>query len=153
MNTVRTTPDVLEPRLGTGTEWVVDASGCCADSLQDIALIRCICDQVVADIGVTVLGQPQFHRFGGPAGVTALYMLSESHLACHTYPEYGFATFNLYCCRERAAWNWQGVLSEKLDAKIVHVRHLARGLSQDLAAASGSAEPGFNRFSEQGQDR
>lgn len=96
----------------------MDASGCNVSSLRDCALIQRICQQVVADIGVKVVGEPQCHRFDGPGGVTALYMLSESHLACHTYPEYGLATFNLYCCRERAAWDWQGMLSEMLDAKL-----------------------------------
>lgn len=153
MSIARTTPSALEPNLGTGTEWVVDASGCDARSLQDVNLIRRICEQVVADIGVTVVGEPQCHRFGGPAGVTALYMLSESHLACHTYPEYGLATFNLYCCRERAAWNWEGALSEMLDAKVVHVRQLSRGLAREVAVVSGSPELGFKEFSEQGLDR
>ena len=40
-----------------------------------------------------------WHKFGGEGGVTGLIMLTESHLACHTYPEYQTATFNLYCCR------------------------------------------------------
>jgi len=32
-------------------------------------------------------------------GVTGLLLLTESHLACDTFPERGFASFNLYCCR------------------------------------------------------
>ena len=32
-------------------------------------------------------------------GVTGLLLLTESHLACHTYPEHAFAAFDLYCCR------------------------------------------------------
>jgi len=31
--------------------------------------------------------------------VTGLLLLTESHLACDTFPERGFASFNLYCCR------------------------------------------------------
>ncbi len=151
MSTVQTTRDVVDPTVGTGTEWVVDASGCSASSLRDSALIQRICQQVVADIGVKVVGEPQCHRFDGPGGVTALYMLSESHLACHTYPEYGLATFNLYCCRERAGWDWEGMLSKMLDAKIVQVRQLSRGLSQEVASTVGSKGLGFEGFSEQGQ--
>ena len=151
MSTVRPTRDVMEPTVGTGTEWVVDASGCAPGSLRDSVLIQRLCQQVVADIGVKVVGEPQCHRFGGPGGVTALYMLSESHLACHTYPEFGLATFNLYCCRERAAWDWQGMLSKMLDAKIVQVRQLSRGLSQEAARVAGSTGLGFKGLSEQGQ--
>jgi len=151
MSTVRPTRDVMEPTVGTGTEWVVDASGCAPGSLRDSVLIQRLCQQVVADIGVKVVGEPQCHRFGGPGGVTALYMLSESHLACHTYPEFGLATFNLYCCRERAAWDWQGMLSKMLDAKIVQVRQLSRGLSQEAVKTVGSTAIGFEGSSEQGQ--
>ena len=97
-----------------------------------------------------MVGEPQCHRFDGPGGVTALYMLSESHLACHTYPEYGLATFNLYCCRERSAWDWQGMLTKMLGAKTVQVRQLPRGLSQDTVRAAGSDELGLEGFSQQG---
>ena len=52
---------------------------------------------------------------------------SESHLACHTYPEFGVATFNLYCCRARPEWPWRGRLREALGATQVTVRALPRG--------------------------
>ena len=61
-----------------------------------------------------------------PGGVTGLALLSESHLACHTYPEFGVATFNLYCCRARPRWNWEAVLAEMLGATSVTVRVLER---------------------------
>ena len=150
MSAVKTSRDVAEPIVGTGTEWVVDASGCIAASLRNSDLVQRICRQVVADIGVKVVGEPQCHRFDGPGGVTALYMLSESHLACHMYPEYGLATFNLYCCRERSAWDWQGMLTKMLGAKTVQVRQLPRGLSQDTVRAAGSDELGLEGFSQQG---
>ena len=150
MSAVKTSRDVVEPIVGTGTEWVVDASGCITASLRNSDLIQRICRQVVADIGVKVVGEPQCHRFDGPGGVTALYMLSESHLACHTYPEYGLATFNLYCCRERSAWDWQGMLTKMLGAKTVQVRQLPRGLSQDTVRAAGSDELGLEGSSQQG---
>ncbi len=34
-----------------------------------------------------------------PYGYTLLVLLSESHLAIHTYPEYGSLYFNMYSCR------------------------------------------------------
>ena len=151
MSTVQAIPDRTEFTVGTGTEWVVDASGCGAELLRDTELIQNICQQVIADIGVKVVGKPQCHRFEGAGGVTALYMLSESHLACHTYPEYGLATFNLYCCRERAAWDWQVRLGKALGAQIVHVRQLSRGVSPDATRAVDSSESGFKGFSERGQ--
>lgn len=110
-----------------GTEWIVDAHGCEAGRLCDPAALRRLCDGVIAALALTVIGEPQVHRFGGPGGVTALYLLAESHLACHTYPESGVATFNLYCCRERAAVDWPTLLAEALGATRVTVTTVARG--------------------------
>ena len=50
----------------TGVEWVIDAFDCEADRLRDQELITRICEQVVVDLGLNVIGQPQVHRFGGP---------------------------------------------------------------------------------------
>jgi S-adenosylmethionine decarboxylase len=56
-----------------------------------------------------------------------MYLLTESHLACHTYPEHGVATFNLHCCRARPRWAWEAVLQQALGATRVSVRELRRG--------------------------
>jgi S-adenosylmethionine decarboxylase len=109
-----------------GTEWMVDASRCDGQSLRDLNRITSICQRVIIDLGLTVVGEPMIHAFPGPGGVTALYLLSESHLACHTYPEHGFATFNLYCCRRRPEWSWRDELSGLLGAEEVVVRELRR---------------------------
>jgi S-adenosylmethionine decarboxylase len=110
-----------------GSEWVIEARGCRADALADIVAVRAVCERAVRELALSVVGAPQWHQFGGAAGVTGLYLLTESHLACHTYPEHGLATFNLYCCRPRAAWPWGERLGEMLDARDVTVRVLERG--------------------------
>ncbi len=115
-----------------GTEWVVDARRCRVEPLCDREGILSICRAAIADLGLTVIGQPQSHQFPGPAGVTALFLLSESHLACHTYPEHRFATFNLYCCRRRACWDWQRELAERLGAERVTVREFDRSVAAPL---------------------
>ena len=35
-----------------------------------------------------------------PEGCTILYLLSESHLSIHTFPERNFLSFDIYTCRE-----------------------------------------------------
>src|SRR4051812_26682465 len=65
--------------------------------------------------------------FPGEGGITGLLLLTESHLACHTFPERGFAAFNLYCCRPGAEWPWPERLRVALGAETVLVRRLARG--------------------------
>ncbi|WP_430451703.1 S-adenosylmethionine decarboxylase family protein [Rhodopirellula europaea] len=127
--TMKTTSDrsAAAPSISVGGQWIVDASGCDAKSLQSLATIQSICNDVIDSLGLKVVGEPQTHVFGPPHGVTALYLLSESHLAVHTYPEHGVATFNLVCCRETAEWDWQTQLQSRLNATNVRVRHLRRG--------------------------
>lgn len=124
--------------LTVGTEWLVEASGCDAETLGDVECLRMVFARAVAELGLRVVGQPLWHKFPGPGGVTGLALLSESHLACHTYPEFGAATFNLYCCRERAAWDWDARLRELLGAGEVRVRSFARELTAAPAAGAGA---------------
>lgn len=113
--------------MNLGTEWLVDAEGCSADLLRDVEVVRSICDEVVATLELRVIGGPSWHQFPQPGGVTGLYLLTESHLACHTFPETGLATFNLYCCRPRPAFEWEARLKQLLCAAQVTVRAAARG--------------------------
>jgi S-adenosylmethionine decarboxylase len=110
-----------------GTEWVVDALDCDPDRLRDAARLRALCDGIVRALDLTVIGEPHVHVFPGPGGITALYLLAESHLACHTFPESGIATFNLYCCRPRAPVEWVALLGDALGARRVNVTTVARG--------------------------
>jgi S-adenosylmethionine decarboxylase len=110
-----------------GTEWLVEAFECDADILRDVSALQSIFALIIKDLGLKTVGEPLWHKFGGEAGVTGLLMLTESHLACHTYPEHQTATFNLYCCRTRPTWNWETNLTEMLKAKSVNLRKVERG--------------------------
>jgi S-adenosylmethionine decarboxylase len=109
-----------------GTEWLVEAEQCDPEKLRDEAAVRSIFDKIVHDLCLKVIGQ-SWHKFEGEGGVTGMAMLSESHLTCHTYPEHGTATFNLYCCRSRPEWDWEANLSAHLDATNVTVTRIERG--------------------------
>lgn len=41
------------------------------------------------------------HHFGDGLGHTVTILLSESHASCHTWPEYGLATIDIYSCGDR----------------------------------------------------
>ena len=110
-----------------GTEWIIDAFGCNAESLRRQDKLRLVFDRLVSELGLKPLGEGNWHQFPDEKGVTGLLMLTESHLACHTYPEYRTATFNLYCCRERPEWDWEENLREILGAESVRVTKFQRG--------------------------
>jgi S-adenosylmethionine decarboxylase len=119
--------------LDQGIEWLVDAEGCNPGQLSDLLHLQEICAELVDALRLRVIGEPQWHQFpsllidGGQGGVTGLYLLAESHLACHTFPEEGRVSFNLYCCRKRPAWDWKGFLEQRLGATSVVARSIPRG--------------------------
>ena len=118
------------------TEWLIDASGCDAAALADLDRLRAVFNRVIYDLELNVLGEIAWHQFEHPGGVSGLALLSESHLTCHTYPEFRAATFNLYCCRERASWSWETALKEMLGATEVKVRVFERVLQESVAGAA-----------------
>jgi S-adenosylmethionine decarboxylase len=110
-----------------GTEWLIEAEECNENLLRDEATLRAVFARIIDDLGLKTLNNPLWHTFGGEGGVTGLVILTESHLACHTYPEYKAATFNLYCCRTRPEWNWEANLKEALGAEDVKITKIERG--------------------------
>ena len=119
-----------------GTEWLIEASGCDEAALADLDRLRTVFNRVIHDLGLNVLGEIQWHQFDHPGGVSGLALLSESHLTCHTYPEFRAATFNLYCCRERASWTWETTLKEMLGATEVKMRVFERVIQEFVAGAA-----------------
>jgi S-adenosylmethionine decarboxylase len=114
-------------RFRGGKEWLVDAYRCAPDGLRDAGLFEALFEAVVADLQLTRAAPAVLRKFDGPGGLTMLLPLMESHLTVHTYPEYGLATINLYCCADRAPWPWQAQLQNRLHAATVDVRCIARG--------------------------
>jgi len=115
--------------MTVGAEWLVDAWGCDPAALRSQETLQALFDRVVAEVGLKPAAPTQWKVFPGEGGVTGLLLLMESHLGCHTFPERGFAAFNLYCCREREAWPWEERLREVLGASQVRVTCLRRGVA------------------------
>jgi S-adenosylmethionine decarboxylase len=109
-----------------GIEWLVDAHDCVPDRLRDRAAVLALLDRIVAAMDLHVVSTA-VHAFPGAGGVTALYLLAESHLAIHTFPEAGSATLNAYCCRPRAPAPWRALCGEHLGAREVTATEHRRG--------------------------
>lgn len=76
----------------------------CADPaglLSDGARLQQLCEQLVGDAGLTVVGS-RFHAFPpgthGAVGWTGVLLLAESHLALHTWPEQRSVTLDVFVC-------------------------------------------------------
>ena len=113
--------------LDLGTAWIVDAHGCDPAALRSSDVLARLVTRIVQELGLHPAGEQLWHVFPGEGGITGLLLLTESHLACHTFPERGFATFDLYSCRPSQEWPWADRLREALGATDVRVRAVTRG--------------------------
>ena len=118
----------------TGTEWLVEATGCDPARLKSQGALTALFDEIVRDLGLHVVGAPAWHVFPEPGGITGVYLLAESHLAVHTFPEYGSVCLNLFCCRARPAWDFDAGLARHLGATDVTVRVVERNYLPSVAA-------------------
>jgi S-adenosylmethionine decarboxylase len=109
-----------------GTEWIVDAQGCDVDALRSLEVLRSLFERIILDLDLRTVGDTHWHQFPGTKGITGICLLSESHLACHTFPEFGSLCLNLFCCVPRADWNFQTKMSELFSATSVRVRQITR---------------------------
>ena len=72
--------------------------------LTDKKMLRSWLRKMTNFLGMKVLGGPwvsEVKGFGPQAGITGVVVVSESHLAVHTWPEMdGLVNFDVFSCRE-----------------------------------------------------
>lgn len=112
--------------LSVGQEWLVDASGCPPARLKDPTVLAGLFEALIIELKLHVVGTPQWHVFPEPGGITGLALLSESHLAIHTFPEHGYAALSIYSCRPRSEPDLAALVKQHLGASALTVRTLPR---------------------------
>jgi len=87
--------------------------------LNDIESLKQILDIICKKYDFNILNKIE-HQFQ-PQGSTIIYMLSESHISIHTFPEKKYMAFDIYTCRQyndNYTYNWiYNYLIETLKAK------------------------------------
>ncbi|MCB0737690.1 MAG: polyamine aminopropyltransferase [Bacteroidetes bacterium] len=79
-----------------GRHIIVEFYGCDSQIMNDVVLIEQYMVQAAKTAGATVLNST-FHHFS-PFGVSGVVVIEESHLAIHTWPEYGYAAVDIFTC-------------------------------------------------------
>jgi S-adenosylmethionine decarboxylase len=123
---MRSRPALAGWKMMNGIEWVVDARGCSAESLRSAALLRKLFERLIESLQLRPVAPTQWHEFPNTGGITGLCLLAESHLACHTFPEFGSMSLNLFCCTPREEWHFEAELNKLFGATSVSVRTLVR---------------------------
>lgn len=84
-----------------GKHLILELYGCNFEYLNNEDLIIQTFKNAINEAKMTLLGL-QSHKFM-PQGVTAVALLSESHMSIHTYPELGYAAADVFTCGDEGS--------------------------------------------------
>lgn len=79
-----------------GHHRLLEFCGCDPAILDDAPHLERLLAEACREAGATVL-QSLLHRFS-PQGVSGIVVISESHVAVHTWPEHAYAAIDLFTC-------------------------------------------------------
>jgi len=68
-----------------------------AEQLDQMALMESAMREAVDAAGATLL-HIHLHHFTPQGGISGVAVLSESHISVHTWPERGYAAFDIFMC-------------------------------------------------------
>ena len=110
-----------------GRHLLIELHECDRGALDDLELVRDTLVEAADRLGATVL-DVSTHKFD-PIGVTAIVMISESHLSVHTWPEHGYAAMDIFTCsKSMQPADVVGFLSARLRAGNVQTVEVNRGI-------------------------
>lgn len=110
-----------------GRHVLAEICGCDFDILNDISRVEEIMVNAALEAGAEVR-ECVFHKFS-PQGVSGVVVISESHLAIHTWPELGYAAVDVFTCGEKVnPWDACNYLTDHFSAKQMTAKEIKRGM-------------------------
>jgi len=113
-----------------GRHILAELYGCDPEILNNRELIEKIMVKAALEAGAEVR-EVAFHKFS-PQGVSGVVVISESHLAIHTWPELGYAAVDVFTCGNRVnPWDACNYLTEYFKAKYMTATEVKRGVFEE----------------------
>jgi S-adenosylmethionine decarboxylase len=112
-----------------GIHLLIDCWG--ASKLDDIKYMKRVLQRCVNASFATLL-HLHCHQFSETGGLSAVAVLAESHISVHTWPEKGFAAFDVFMCGAAQPKNVIDVLKEAFQPDELKVKEILRGSSELL---------------------
>jgi S-adenosylmethionine decarboxylase len=110
-----------------GRHILAEYYSCDISTLDNIALLEECMQKAVVASGATIV-DTKFHQFS-PYGVSGVIVIAESHMAIHTWPEYGYAAIDFFTCGERVdPWKAFDHMKKTLKPLTYSTKELKRGL-------------------------
>jgi len=110
-----------------GRQILVEYYDCNFDVINDVSQIESILIEGTRKSKASIISH-NFHKFS-PHGVSGTVVIAESHVAIHTWPEYGYAAVDIFTCGETIdPWIIQDYLRERFQSKNVSSMEMKRGM-------------------------
>ena len=114
---------VLTKLLDVGLLLAVDLN---LRSMPDWKVLEKVCEEALLRSKMHVVDR-MFHKFV-PQGETSIWLLAESHMAVHTYPEKNFIALDIITCgNEGEPYSVVDYFREKLDVVSYSINIIPRG--------------------------
>tara|TARA_B100001167_G_C16644750_1_gene245764 strand:+ start:229 stop:624 length:396 start_codon:yes stop_codon:yes gene_type:complete len=112
-----------------GTHLLLDLEHCDPEILDDISQVKELLMKAALDCGATVVGET-FFKFK-PHGVTGVVSIAESHLCVHTWPEYSYASVDIFSCGQSFDVDKSAdILIKGFSCSSPRIKRIKRGLEE-----------------------
>ena len=110
-----------------GRHLMIELYDCDSKILNDVHKVEAIMVEA-ANYARACIVDVVFHTFN-PHGVSGVVVIAESHLAIHTWPEFNFASVDIYTCgAEINPWRAYHFVVRKFKAKNMTALEMKRGV-------------------------
>lgn len=112
--------------IALGRHILAEYYGCDPGRLDDLEFVEKSMKEAAVKARSTIVDSV-FRRFA-PHGISGVVVIAESHLAIHSWPEYGYAAVDLFTCGENVdPWIAYEYLKERFGAGDAECQEVPRG--------------------------
>lgn len=114
-----------------GRQILIEFYNCNEETMASPELIEKYMNEA-ARIAEATIVDSVFHHFN-PYGVSGAVIISESHLAIHTWPEYGYAAVDVFTCGDKInPWKAFDYLEKVFEADRSESTEIPRGMTEKI---------------------
>jgi len=116
-----------------GRHVLAEMYGCDPGALDSVERVRDVMVDSAIKAGAEVR-EVAFHKFS-PQGVSGVVVISESHLAVHTWPEFGYAAVDVFTCGETVdPWDAINAIAEQFRSQQLTASEIKRGVIRSASS-------------------
>lgn len=119
---------------GEGSHLIVDCNAENKKKLGDLKFIEKLLLDLTKIIGSRQISKPFVMNYesGKESGVTGFIIITDSHIAIHTYPKKNFLCLDIFSCKEFDVDKVMSFLDKELKIRKVEKKLLSRGLKHNF---------------------